>query len=364
MLNDTPASKAFLELVSCGISGAAPREELFAALSPGEWERIYTLARRQTVCGICYKAYCQLPDRLLPPDAVLPRWVARVNAIETFNHLMADAVSRLTGMLRAEGLRPIVQKGLSVARFYTSPELRECGDIDLWLRKEEFQRAVDTVKIVASDLRTHTDGSISFTFRGFVIELHRRLINISNPVKARKIEELAIRRCDRTVNFNAAIPSPAPLLELLLITVHIMRHVFGTGVGLRHVCDYVCASYSLRGQYDPTEFEQACSMLGISRWVALLNDFSVEYLGADPALLPPAGPRKGAPVPPARLMKIIMEGGNFGHHPSGASDAAGSARHGKLHTLRMILRRSRFAASIAPGEAWWNFINLIMGQVH
>lgn len=364
MLCQSRACKVFLELVSCGITDSQPREEYFSQLTADEWESIYTLARRQTVCGICYKAFCRLPDRLLPPDGLLQRWVARVSAIESFNHAMGIAVTELVGLLRAEGLRPVVQKGLSVARFYSSPDLRECGDIDLWLRKDEFRRAIDTVRIVASDLKSHPDGSISFVFRGFIIELHRRLINISNPFTARKIEKYSISRCDRNVNFGSGIPSPTPLLELLLITVHIMRHVFGTGVGLRHVCDYVSASYALSGLYDPIEFKQACSMLGISRWVALLNDFSTEYLQADPTLLPPSGLKRPGAISPSRLMKIIMEGGNFGHHPVSAGLSALPRRRGKFHTMRMILRRSRFAAAIAPREACWNFINLIIGQVH
>ena len=89
---NTPAKQAFMELVRCGIAGAAPRQGLFRGLSGADWETIYTLARRQTVCGICYDAYCKLPDSLLPGGTLLPRWVARVNAIETSNRAMGIAV--------------------------------------------------------------------------------------------------------------------------------------------------------------------------------------------------------------------------------------------------------------------------------
>ena len=43
------AEKAFLELVSCGISGRTPDERTFASLTADDWDSIYTLARRQTV---------------------------------------------------------------------------------------------------------------------------------------------------------------------------------------------------------------------------------------------------------------------------------------------------------------------------
>lgn len=360
-----PAQKAFMELVRCGISGATPDESLFRPLSAEDWNSIYAMARRQTVCGICYDAYCRLPDSLLPPGSLLPRWVARVDAIETSGRAMSEAVAALVAMLRCKGLHPVVQKGLSVARFYPTPDLRECGDIDLWLPRNEMKQAIRLARTIDPDIHSHPDGSRSFIFRGFVVELHRRLINISRPLTARNLEQFAKRRSDSSIgNTTDAIPSPTPLLELLLINVHIMHHVFGTGIGLRHLCDYMCAAYALKGQYNPAEFEEACAILGISRWTALLNNFLIEYLHADAEMLPPARPRKGTTIAPATLMNIIDEGGNFGHHPLGADTAAGPAARGKFHTLSMFLKRSRFAASAAPAEAFWHFVRLLIGQIH
>lgn len=358
------AEKAFLELVSCGISGRTPDERTFASLTADDWDSIYTLARRQTVCGICYSAYCKLPDSLLPSGPVLPRWVARVDAIETSGRSMTAAVTSLVAMFRNAGLHPVVQKGLSVARFYPNPELRECGDIDLWFPAAERARAVALARTVDSGIKSHPDGSKSFIYGGFVVELHRRLINVSRPLASRRLEALALQRCNALTDYAAPIPSPPPLLELLLVNIHIMRHVFGTGIGLRHLCDYMCAAYALRGQYDPAEFEEACSALGISKWTALLNDFLVTYLRADAAMLPPSGLKKANAIPPSALMAIIMEGGNFGKHLRKNDTAPDTPARGKLHTLSMFLRRSRFAASVAPAEAFWNFLRLLIGQIH
>ena len=362
---DTPAHRAFMELVRCGISEETPDCTLFTGLSVADWEQIYSLARRQTVCGICYDAYCKLPDRLLPAGSLLPRWVARVNAIELSYRDMTSAVALLVKSFATIGLHPVLQKGLSVTRFYASPELRECGDIDLWFPADEMDRAILFAHGIDSNIRQHPDGSLSFIYRGFIVELHRRLISLSAPRAARRLETYISRHYSRTAVAPDGIPSPAPLLELLLINVHIMRHVFGTGIGLRQLCDYMRASYMLKGQYDPAEFEQACVELGISRWTALLNDFLVTYLGADPAMLPPSGFKKANTIPVAGLMAVIMEGGNFGHHRSGKSERHdGAVASGKLHTLSMLLRRSRFAFHIAPAEAYWNIVSLTMGQIH
>lgn len=347
-----------MELVRCGIGGGTPDEELFRGLTAADWETIYTLARRQTVCGICYDAYCKLPDSLLPTGSLLPRWVARVNAIETSNRAMASAVASLVEALVALGLHPVLQKGLSVTRFYPNPELRECGDIDLWLPADEMERAIAFARSHDARLKSHPDASVSFIYGGFVVELHRRLISLSAPRAARRLATYIGRHYRRDAAADGTIPSPAPLLELLLLNVHIMRHAFGTGIGLRQLCDYMRASYRLKGLYDAAEFERACSEFGISRWTAVLNAFLVKYLSAEPAMLPPTSCRKTPERSGDTLMGVIMEGGNFGQH-TGNADATG----GKLHTLSMLLRRSRFAFGIAPSEAFWNFMRLTAGQV-
>ena len=361
---NTRAERAFIELVCCGVSGNSLDENIFRDLSREDWERIYAMAKRQTVCGICYKAYCKLPDSLLPDGHLLSRWVARVNAIETFNHSMSEAVTSLVSMLREHGFHPVVQKGLSVARFYSNPELRECGDIDLWLPDPEARRAVEFLRGIAPDLKSHPDGSKSFVYSGFVVELHPSLINISRPFLSYDLETFAIKRCAKYVDNEAPIPSPPPLLELLLINVHIMKHAFGTGIGLRHICDYMCASYALKGKYKEAEFEEACSILGLSKWTALLNEFLVKILKASPDMLPPTSYQKKGDMPIGSLLRIIIEGGNFGHHLRRNSSAADTPARGKFHTISMFLKRSRFAASIAPGEAFWSFSRLMLGQIH
>lgn len=359
---NTPAHKAFMELVCCGVSGAVPDEKIFSGLSGEDWEQIYTLARRQTVCGICYDAYCKLPDRLLPAGSLLPRWVARVNAIETSSRRMSEAVAALVKTLGALGLHPVVQKGLSVARFYINPELRESGDIDLWFPGDELEKAIAFARKTDRKLKSHPDGSLSFIYRGFVVEIHRQLINISTPGAARRLRAF-ISRQSPVCATGDGIPSPAPLFELLLVNVHIMRHAFGTGIGLRQICDYMRAAYELKGSYDPAEFEKACVSLGISRWTALLNDFLVTYLRASADMLPPSGLSEANSQPVSSLMKIVIEGGNFGHHRHSVAESAVPASGGKLHTMAMHLKRARFALAIAPSEAVWNFIRLIVGQI-
>lgn len=360
----TAAENAFRELLRRGLDGREPDGVLFRGLTAADWEAVYGMAKRQTVCGICYDSLCRLPDALLPPGALLPRWVARVNAIENSNVRMRRAVTELVSLFRDAGLHPVVQKGLSVARFYPDPDARESGDIDLWLTGDEMRKAVDVLDRMGCGRTPHPDASVSCDYRGFVVEFHPRLINVSRPKASRRLDAYARELCKGAGYGRGDIPSPPPVLELLLLDIHIMRHAFGNGIGLRQICDYVLAARALRGSYDPEEFVRLCRMLGITRWTALLNAYAVECLGADPGDLPPSGWTGQGRLPVGRLHGIISSGGNFGHHLRKHRFEAGSTRKTKLHTLKMLAKRSVFAARIAPAEAFWNVVRLVAGQVH
>lgn len=358
------AESAFKELLRKGLRGEEPDNSLFENLTGEDWEAIYHIAKRQTVCGICYDSFCRLPDRLLPPGSLLPRWVARVNAIETRNIEMRCALTELISVFRKAGLHPIVQKGLSVARFYVNPESRESGDIDLWLPGEELSTGFDIISKLNCIPVTHPDGSISFSYKGFIVEFHRTLISISNPMLSDRLDSYTLVLCKKLGYTDTGIPSPPPLLELLLLDVHIMRHAFGNGIGMRQICDYVIASKSLNDSYDRRVFENCCRILGISKWTALLNRFAESYLDADPTNLPPSGWTGKKELPVSKLHDIISSGGNFGQHLKKYSLNSGKSAKTKFHTLTMLARRSQFAASIAPTEAFWNFIRLLVGQIH
>lgn len=356
--------QAFWELLQSGIHGTVPRIAFFENLTGEDWAEIYVMAKRQTVCGVCYHAFCRLPDTLLPAGELLLRWVARVAAIESANVTMRKAVVELVALLRKSGLHPVVQKGLSVARFYEHPDSRECGDIDLWVPSEEMWKAISAIKPITDNLAVHSDGSFSSLFGGFVVELHRSLINISNPRARRKLDSY-IRKYVQTEMFDtAAIPYPPAILELLLVNIHIMRHAMGTGIGLRHICDYVLASKALMSQIDSNEYAELCQSLGISGWTSILNEFSVRYLKALPSELPESGWHGKKRLPVEKLLEIIREGGNFGRHSGRGGLLSRVHGTGKLHTLLMFVRRSRFAAMTAPVEAMWNIIRLTLGQIH
>ena len=82
------------------------------------------------------------------------------------------------------------------------------------------------------------------------------------------------------------ITIPSPLLNLVLLNTHIMKHAFGWGIGLRQLCDLTRAYHCLQTETDGKALYDLCRKAGIIRWNSLLHTFLVKQLGLPASSLP------------------------------------------------------------------------------
>lgn len=352
-----------LILLKAGLWEKEPDNLSHFPLSDESWAEVYRLAQRQTVTGLVYQGLCLLPDKLLPSEPQLMRWVARADAIERSNRRMNGILARLCGMFEENGLTPVLQKGQGVASLYENPLLRECGDIDLYFpKKEERQYAASLVRKSGWHIKNEADGSACYEWNGVQVEHHPRLFDINNPFVQDSLKKVEHVHGYRTALLpdGTEITVPSPLLNLLLMNTHIMKHAFGWGIGLRQLCDMARACYSFRDTVNPLEVKTLYHKTGIGKWSRLLHSFLQDYLGLPPAFLP----YEEEHLPSRPLFDIILRGGNFGQYAAGRSNLSQSMWKRKLHTSRSFLSNACFSYGYAPKEAFWTFINLSIGQAN
>lgn len=355
--------EAFFTLLRAGLWEKAPDELYMFPLTDSEWNTVFSMSRKQTVTALVYNGICLMPERLFPPQGILLKWVAAVDAIEKLNDKMNKCLCGLYGWFALKGLEPVVQKGQGLASFYERPLSRECGDIDLYFpRKEDMLKAIDIVRGEGLMVKAMSDGSYSFRFHNADVEIHPFLADICNPLKRKHLMRMeekfgyiktGLKGCDTRISI------PSPFVNLLLINTHILKHAFGWGIGLRQICDMARACYRLNGCYSKTEMKKYCKDLGISGWTRLLNAFMVDYLGIEEKFLPFGGRSKSAAV----LKEIVMEGGNFGMERDGRKTDGVSKLKAKFNTVRSFCGNIGFALRYAPAEGFWTFVGLAKGQL-
>ena len=306
-----------------------------AALDEAGWTAIVRIAREQTVTGLLYRAIMHFPpDFRIPGDTVIDL-MAVAGGLARENQAKAAVTKQLFAECATSGLHPVVMKGQSVAAYYTHPELRYSGDIDLYFPPEEYPRAMT---LLGGEVAP--DGSRHISRSGIDIDIHDRYFDLHCADK--KLPAVG-----------------TPEATILLLSSHILKHAIGPGVGLRQCCDLAAAWQALSPSIDPKEMREIFRQTGTLHWNRLLFSFLAEYLGLSEALF--ADER----VSSEPLLHIILEGGNFGHHAearAGALKADDSKR--KRNTLSRFLHRLPFSLRYASRETIVTMLTLIRGNLH
>lgn len=360
-----PGLDAFWILLRSGLWEREPVNLSFFPLSADSWQMIYRLAVRQTVTGIVYRGICHLPDDCLPPENLLLKWVASADDIERQNIRMNKVLVELYGCFTSLGMKVVLQKGQGVAAYYEHPLLRECGDIDFYFpeRKDYEQTAVWLQKHSVRVERA-PDESFHYSWRGIKVEHHVHLFDLNAPSVRTYLKQ---QECKYGWVLSEPLPVvgrrvevPSPVLNLVLLNAHILKHALGYGVGLRQLCDMARACSHLRQEVSREKLGEMYNKAGLGTWSAVLYTFLVEYLGLPQDVSPYPMVSPGG----SSLLDIVLRGGNFGFH------GKGQARRGlqavwirKYHTMVSHVRNVRFAVRYAPREMYWILWNLIKGQI-
>ena len=354
---------ALLALLRAGLWEREVDEMSLFPLDEQQWRELYRISHSQTVTGIVYRGISYLPEHLMPPTMHGLKWVAQVDAIERRSEQMNKALAALCKVFSEAGLHPVLQKGQGVAQMYAVPSLRESGDIDLWFPADEWTAAAEVAKRISGSFTMMPDGAGIYKWQGFDVEHHSRLMDLHNPFVQGYVDELGRSYGYETMLLGAEedlkIVIPSPVLNLLILNTHILKHALGWGVGLRQLCDMARASYCLSDRVDKDEMQKVYQKLGLDRWNQLLHAFLVKHLGLPKVSLPYMDIAEDAQP----LLEIVYQAGNFGCQHDDRTTAENSAWRRKLSTATTFCKKLPFVYRYAPKEAFWIFVDLLRGQV-
>lgn len=336
--------QALFALLQAGLWGRFDEAAASAfPLSAGEWERVFTLARQQTVTGIAFRGLDFLPEEAAPPMGIMAKWMAHADRIEQSNRVMNETVAKLYGHFASAGVEAVLQKGQGVASMYPEPLLRECGDIDLYFPGHDG--VSDPLAGIAGAVRERQpDDSWSYVVDGIIVEHHTDLLDIQSPRAKRYVKRLIEEKgFEKVVTGDGVeVLVPAPEVNLLLLSSHILKHAFGVGIGLRQFCDYAVARRYYEGRVNEEEMREIWRMTGLEKWQDLLEGFLVKKTGV--------------------LLDIVLKGGNFGVYSKDRENVPRARWARKVQTFKALMGNVGFAFRYAPGEWFWTAMQLLGGQ--
>lgn len=240
----------FFELLQIAIGN---RKELTRQLTDEEWASMYGICEKQALLGIAFAGVERLPKEQYPPFDVLAEWVHDAQVAKDRNEKMNAECETLAGQLENDGLWSCILKGQSNLVNYPEHlrEGRTAGDIDVWCapisKQDKGERKVIEYALSRARIANQPVPEVRYHHVELErvypvdVEIHHRPSFMCSPLRnirlrnwCRKFEGI-----NETASVNGhEFPVPAVSFNVVYQLVHIYRHLFDEGIGLRQILDY------------------------------------------------------------------------------------------------------------------------------
>lgn len=307
-------------------------DAFFALLRAGLWEQsaqllpyepldfdaLYQLADEQAVVGLLAAGIEHVQDRkVTKPEAV--SFLKKVYSLEGRNDSMNAFIEEMLKKLRRAGIYSLLIKGQGIAQCYERPQWRASGDIDLFLNRENYEKAKvffsEVIDLVEPEgVYTKHQGMI---IGSWTVELHgtlrcglsSRIDKVMDRIQADTFMNGHVRTWR---NGDIDVYLPAPNNDVIFVFTHFLNHFYNGGIGLRQICDWARLLWTFRESIDRALLEKRLKdMRLIPEWMAFAA-FVVDYLGMPEDAMPLYDSSVRLNRKAHRICSFILDVGNFG----------------------------------------------------
>lgn len=348
-------SMLFFELLQVAIGNL---DKMSANPTEKEWYELYSIAQKQTLLGISFLGIERLPKEQRPPKTLLMQWFSIANHIKEMNEEQDKKSLAVANRFLKDGFKSVILKGQGIAQLYPDGKYRTPGDIDIWLDGTR-ESIYNYVKTFEPQTRAVYHNIAAPSIRGTEIEVHSTPSWMNSYCTNINLQRFFQQYATETFNNNEYLavsddgmlyyrkfPVPTLTFNRVFILVHIYRHLFGEGIGLRQLLDYyyvLCQGFT---EEERRETLQVLASLKMLRFASAVMYVLQTVFGMDEKYLLLTPDIKEGRF----LLNEIMLAGNFGHHDERIKRIANERA---LHVfLRRSIRNLRFIRSY-PSEVLW-----------
>lgn len=348
----------FLKLLRLGLNKEFISDKTSLETEGVEWETIYRSSKYQSILGVVFDGLSRLNKDSRPQEQLYLKWCAHVLKINQANKKLNTKLSCLFQLLNNQDITAALMKGQGVALYYPNPLRRQCGDIDIYVGSEAY----DKTNLLMESLGAQAEGDEiikhkSWLLEGVEVEVHKEMAVLSKPSHYRYFKKLLkdwFPSSLKSVEIENTSISVAPLqFDAIFLLVHILEHLLREGIGLRQPIDWLLFLDKHKDQLDLNQLEVDLKRTGLLELAAALIGVGVKYLGFKH--LEDLLQYKAKDNNIELLFHEIIESGNFGvvEKLKKSNTIKRSFIIRKANSFVNILRRLKRISPLAKGEASW-----------
>lgn len=332
-----------------------------------DWKGVLRLAKEQTVLALV--ANTILSDMELA--ARIP--VELKNKLKSFvldnvriHAELNNTIALIVTHLKTYEITPVLLKGQGVARNYPIPELRQCGDIDLYVGTQNYLKTCEILSEISS---WTSDRNPENTTKHYDVKIGNVLIEIHkySDVHVSKHYDLIYQRYSdegltsglRPMDFTGiTVYLPDDTFNAFFIFNHLWSHYIDCGVGLRHFCDWMMFLHNHKNTIDFYKLRKIIDEMDLIAPWQTMGVILVDYLGLSENEFPFYDKVFAAKA--SRVIKHVLKEGNFGHNRALLKARSGKTYMAlKFQSLFAHIQHSAQLFFLFPSHIASHFLNTL-----
>ena len=316
------------------------------------------------------------PDRLAQ-GIVSPEERIQMKAVCVHNMQTQAQIYRIQERawraLEEAGIEAILMKGAGLATLYPSPEMRQWGDVDLYVGKEQYHPACAAMRKAFPDALKFDEEldhykHYNLIADGVSIEVHRVTIAMTHPLDKRryeKMEEYGRAHACALQIADLGFKIFEPTFNALFVFLHAWEHMLTKGANLRQICDLSLLLHHYADAIDRPRLERWLRSLHMTEIWQLYMRICVQYMGLPEAEAPGCEGLRGTGYglrgadDASRFMSILLEGRK--NTPEEAEKSHYANRFvRKWHTMKSRMRHIEWVAPFSPAYVRHMRIGIIL----
>ena len=344
--------KLFFEILQNGLWG----KPIEAVPTRNDMLHVVKLALSQTVLGIVGNVI--ITDKTLSSyltERELAYLRKLVMSVVSVSYTWNCSVRNIFMEMHDNGVDPILLKGQGIAQYYPNPDFRQCGDIDIYVGKQYFEKACEVVKALATenDMATvkHTKKHFHIYLGKVPVELHL----YSDVYYPKRLDRIYQEISDAGISVAPVevelagypVKTPSVNFNVFYIFNHLWHHFIADG--LRQICDLCVLLHRFHGQIDHDYLQNVLERMGLLKQWKIFGSIAVDKLGL-PVEEYPFYDKKYSRLK-EKVFRLVMLEGNFGHENMKTHNRPNGYLRGKLYSLAFRAKRNMRVLFLFPKDS-------------
>ena len=288
-----------------------------------DWAEVFADAKAQSVLALAAHAALNNPQvREMLPSEMAQKLKAFVMANVATHNMLNRTLARVVNIMDEAGMDYVLLKGQGLASNYPVPELRACGDIDLYVGSENYLKACDLLGAVAT---WRQDGRPVNNVKHYDIMIGKATVEIhrfSDVNASAHYDRIYQKYSDEGLSRNLrvqqiagmSVNTPADDFNAFYIFNHIWHHFMTSGIGLRQFCDWMLFLHNHKEEIDLERLEKLLMDMDMMKPWQSFGCVLVEVLGMPEDEFPFYDSRMVGKT--RKIIKHVIQDGNFGYNKS------------------------------------------------